>query len=70
MTWFWIGIIVFVIGFVLRYVFKFKYYADYKSNANMPLKREDMSSKYRPLIFWGLAIEVLGCAIACISVFA
>lgn len=61
---FWTGIIIFGIGLVVRYIFKFKYYNDYKANAHTDLQRQELKTKYRPLIFVGLGIETLGCIIA------
>ncbi len=65
---FWAGIAVFVIGFVLRYVFKFQYYRDYRDNARTEMQRQEMKAKYRKLIFIGLAVEVIGCIICIIGV--
>lgn len=67
---FWAGIIIFIIGVLVRIIVRFKYYNDYKTNAHTDMQRSEMKAKYRPMIFTGLAIETVGCIIACISVFA
>lgn len=65
---FWIGIVVFAIGFILRYVFKFKYFRDYKVRAHTALQKQEMRTRYRPVMFVSLAIEGAGCIITLISV--
>lgn len=65
---FWIGIGVFILGFILRYVFKIKYYQDYKSQVTTDLKRQELKTKYRPKIFLSLALEVLGVIISFIDI--
>lgn len=67
MTLFWVGVSIFVIGALVRYYYKFKYYKDYKNNAHTDLQRGEMRDKYRPLVFVALAIEVIGCIITFIS---
>lgn len=68
MSLFWIGIIVFVLGVIVRYIFKFNYYRAYKNGAQTDTQRNNLSTKYRPLIFIGLGIEILGCILSFISV--
>ncbi|MDE5658946.1 MAG: hypothetical protein K2J66_04430 [Muribaculaceae bacterium] len=70
MFWFWFGIVVFAIGLIVRYIFKYRYYRDYKANGHTPLKKQELKAHYRPLIFIGLGIEVLGCLITVIAAFA
>lgn len=69
MSLFWLGIIIFAVGVVIRVLIRFKYYNDYKANAHTDAQKEEMRSKYRPLIFIGLGIEVIGCIISVISIF-
>lgn len=69
MTLFWIGIIVFLIGFAIRWICKIKYTRDYKENARTELKATELRSKYRPMIFTALVVEIIGCVIAFISAF-
>ena len=66
MSLFWLGIIIFAVGVVIRMLIRFKYYNDYRSNAHTDAQKEEMRSKYRPLIFIGLGI---GCIISVISIF-
>lgn len=65
---FWIGVAVFAIGFIIRYLLKFRYYNDYKANARTDLQKQEMRSKYRPLIFIGLGVEGIGCIILLVSI--
>lgn len=69
MTLFWIGMAIFGIGLVIRNIFKFRYYRDFTKNAHTDLQKQELKSRYRPLIFTGLGIEIVGCLIACVSAF-
>lgn len=66
-TLFWVGIAVFALGFVLRYIFKFRYYSDYRAKAHTDRHKQEMAAKYRPLVFIGLGVEMAGCIISFIS---
>lgn len=68
MSLFWIGIAVFILGIIVRNIFKFKYYHACKERAHTDIQRRELSAKYRPLIFAGLGLEVLGCVIGFVSI--
>lgn len=68
MDWFWIGIAVFSAGVIVRVIFKVRYYRDYKNNAHTDRQRDEIRSKYRPLIFIGLGLEVLGLVFSAVSI--
>ncbi|MCM1483966.1 MAG: hypothetical protein NC043_06495 [Muribaculaceae bacterium] len=67
MEYFWIGIAVCVVGVLIRNFYRIKYIIDYKSNARTPMGAQEMRQKYRPLIFVGLAVQIAGVVIACLS---
>lgn len=68
MTLFLIGIIIFAIGFIIRFVFKIKMYKDYNKNGRTDILKKEINDRYRPLIFMGLAIETIGCIILIIYI--
>ncbi len=68
MELFWIGIVVFAIGVLLRIYFRFKYYHEYKTSVRTDRQAEELRATYRPKIFIGLGIEIIGCIISIISV--
>lgn len=69
MFWFWAGIAVFGIGMIVRYVFKVRYYKDYTAHAHTDLQCQEIRSRYRPLIFIGTGIQLLGCIISIIALY-
>lgn len=61
MTLFWIGIIIFAIGVVIRNVFKIQMYREYnKAKGMTEIRKKELNAHYRPLIFIGLGIETAG----------
>ncbi len=63
MTLFWIGIIIFFIGAIVRYCFKSKYYNAYikaKQAGNDPVSA---GRRYRPFVVIGGALQILGCIV-------
>lgn len=68
MSLFWIGVIVFIAGVLVRCGVRLKYYRDCKTNAHTTIQAQEMKSKYRPAIFAALVIEVIGCIITVISI--
>lgn len=66
MVLFWIGIAVFIAGVIVRNYYKIKYYHDYKKNAHTYIQQQEMRSRYRPYIFIGLSLELIGCIISII----
>ena len=68
MNLFWIGIIVFAIGFIIRYILKFKMYNEFKSRVHTDKQKQEISMKYRPLIYMSLCLQVIGCIIGIISI--
>lgn len=64
---FWCGLVVFLCGFIMRYIVRFKYYRNYRQSSHTDLQKQEMSTRYRPLIFIGLVIEGVGCIITFIS---
>lgn len=66
---FWTGIGVFILGFILRYVLKIKYYKECKTASEIDSIRKDLSVKYRRYIYIALGIELAGCIITFIGVF-
>lgn len=70
MTLFWIGIAIFTLGVVIRCYCRVKYYRDYKNNAHTDMQKQELRSKYRPMILVGLAIEAIGCIVGVISIWA
>ena len=67
MTLLWIGIAIFIIGVIVRNIFKIRYYNDAKANAHTDLQRQEIKAVYRPKIFIGLGVEVLGVIIIFLS---
>ncbi len=72
MNLFWIGIIVFAIGVIIRIIFKFRLYREYNRAKGMTeIRKKEINTRYRPLIFIGLGIEtagvVLGIIYLCMS---
>lgn len=67
MTLFWIGVAVFLLGVLVRFYFRFRYYKDYTRLAHTDLQKKELRSMYRPKIFWGTGLAALGCIIALIS---
>ena len=63
----WIGIAIFIIGVIVRNIYKIRYYNDAKENAHTDLQRQEIKSFYRPKIFIGLGIEVLGVIVIFLS---
>lgn len=68
MNLFWIGIIVFAIGFIIRYILKFKMYNEFKSMGHTDKQKQEINKKYRPLIYMSLCLQVIGCVIGIISI--
>lgn len=68
MKLFWIGIIVFAIGFIIRYILKFKMYNEFKSTVHTDKQKQEISMKYRPLIYMSLCLQVIGCIFGIISI--
>lgn len=69
MVLFWIGIVAFIAGVIVRNYYKIKYYHDYKKNAHTYIQQQDMRARYRPYIYIGLGLELVGCIISMISAF-
>lgn len=69
MDYFWIGIVIFSIGYIIRIAARLKYVKEYKEKARTPLSAQELKSKYRPKIFIGLLIMVVGCLVTAISAF-
>lgn len=63
----WIGIAIFIIGVIIRNIFKIRYYNDAKANAHTDLHRQEIKSAYRPKIFIGLCAEVVGVIVIFLS---
>lgn len=68
MNLFWIGIIVFAIGFIIRYILKFKMYNEFKNMGHTDKQKQEINMKYRPLIYMSLCLQVIGCVIGIISI--
>lgn len=66
---FWTGIAIFALGFIVRYLVKFKYYQDYRDHAHTELQRQQLRLKYRPRVYIGLGIEIVGCLASLASIF-
>lgn len=61
MTLFWIGTAVFGVGVIVRWIFKFRMYRAYNNANGLPdVRRKEISARYRPLVFVGLGIEIVG----------
>ncbi len=56
----WIGIVIFIIGVIVRNIFKIKCYNDLRANAHTDMEQQEIKARYRPKIFIGLGIEILG----------
>ena len=56
----WIGIAIFIIGVVIRNIFKIKCYKDVRANAHTDMQQQEIKASYRPKIFIGLSVESLG----------
>lgn len=70
MTLFWIGVAVFGAGVIIRWIFKFRMYHAYNNANGLPdVRRKEISARYRPLIFVGLGIEILGLLIETVYLF-
>lgn len=67
-TFLWIGIVVFLAGVAVRYIYKYRYYRDYKDTAHTDLQRRGLKDLYRPKIFIGLVLQLIGCVISIISI--
>ncbi len=67
MNLFWIGIIVFLVGLATRIFFKYRYYRDYTREGRTDTMKKEIKSRYRPMIFTGLAIEIVGVILAVIG---
>lgn len=65
---FWIGTAVFFAGIIWRHFFKLKYYKDYSDSPRLESHRKELSAHYRPKIFTGLAIQIVGCILIFISI--
>ncbi len=68
MNLFWIGIIVFAIGFIIRYILKFKMYNEFKNMGHTDKQKQEINMKYRSLIYMSLCLQVIGCVIGIISI--
>lgn len=53
----------------MRWTTKYLYYRDYRRNAPTDMRRMEIRSKYRPLTFIALGIEIAGCALTAASIF-
>ena len=63
----WIGVAIFIIGVIIRNIFKIRYYNDTKAIAHTDLQRQEIKAAYRPKIFIGLGVEVIGVIIIFLS---
>lgn len=63
----WIGVAIFIIGVIIRNIFKIRYYNDAKASAHTDLQRQELKAAYRPKIFIGLGVEVIGVIIIFLS---
>lgn len=52
----------------MRYIYKYRYYRDYKDTAHTDLQRRGLKDLYRPKIFIGLTLQAIGCVISIISI--
>lgn len=68
MALFWIGIVVFITGVLIRYVYKARYYNNLGAGQTSDSHTREEGDKYRPLVFVGLGVEVIGCAISMIGI--
>lgn len=68
MALYWIGIIIFICGLIVRYIYKFRYYNDYKDKARTTVQKQEIREKYRPMIFAGVVIEVIGCVVLLLAI--
>lgn len=65
---FWTGIAIFFIGLIIRYIFKYKMYRDFTAKARTDVQKKEINDQYRPKIYVGLAIEVIGVIIGILSI--
>ncbi len=68
MTLFVIGILVFTIGVLHRCYFRCKYHNVYRRRLHTCRQADELHAIFRPKIYIGISIEVLGCIISVISV--
>ncbi len=68
MNLFWIGIIVFAIGFICRISLKFMMYKEFKNMGHTDKQKQEINRKYRPLIYMSLGLQVIGCIVGIISI--
>lgn len=65
---FWTGIVIFFIGVIIRYIFKYKMYRDFTGKARTDVQRKEINDQYRPKIYAGLAIEIIGVIVGIFSI--
>lgn len=69
MTLFWIGIIIFFTGSVIRYLFKSKFYKAYIKASQTEHDIAEVRHKYRPMIILGGMLQIIGCIVGMGSFF-
>lgn len=68
MTLFWIGIIVFALGAIIRYILKLKIHSRFKNMSITDKRKELINKKYRTMVYISLGIQVIGCIISIFSI--